>query len=55
MGIFYGRTEMRDKDGNVVRADIVVYENAAACKAKDQGKILFIVECKAPNHTAGYN
>ena len=55
VGIFYGRTEMRDKDGNVVRADIVVYENAVACKAKDQGKILFIVECKAPNHTEGYN
>lgn len=55
VGIFYGRNEVRDSDGNVVRADIVVYENAASCRSRDQGNILFIVECKAPNHTEGYN
>ncbi|WP_027868894.1 N-6 DNA methylase [Eubacterium sp. AB3007] len=54
VGIFYGCSEMSDSDGNPVRADIVVYENAIACRGRDQGKILFIVECKAPNHTEGY-
>ena len=55
VGIFYGRNELKDINGNVIRADIVVYENAVACRNRDQGKILFIVECKAPNHTEGYN
>lgn len=55
VGIFYGRKEMVDCDGNPVRADIVVYQDAAACKSKNQGKILFIVECKAPNQLEGYN
>lgn len=55
VGIFYGRKELTDSEGNAIRADIVVYENAAACRSRNQGKILFIVECKAPNHTEGYN
>ena len=31
------------------RADIVVYNNAAACASNDQGNIRLIAECKAPN------
>lgn len=55
VGIYYGRNELKDDNGTPVRADIVVYENASSCRAKDQGRILFIVECKAPNQTEGYN
>lgn len=55
VGIFYGRSELKDENGNLVRADIVIYNSATACRAKDQGQILFIVECKAPDHTEGYN
>lgn len=55
VGIFYGRNELRDSEGNPVRADIVVYENATACQNRDQGQIAFIVECKAPSQTEGYN
>ena len=55
VGIYYGSKELLDNDGNPVRADIVVYENAIACRQRNQGKILFIVECKAPNQTEGYN
>ena len=55
VGIYYGRNELKDANGNPVRADIVVYEDSRACKTKDQGKILFIIECKAPTQTEGYN
>lgn len=53
--IYYGHKEMVDREGNPVRADIVVYSNQKACSERDQGKIELIVECKAPTETDGYN
>lgn len=53
--IYYGSKELKDKEGNPVRADIVVYNSAKACKEKNQGRISFLVECKAPNEEKGYN
>ena len=41
-------------DGSEIRADIVVYVSKKACLEKDQGNILFVVECKKPNVTEGY-
>ncbi|WP_442481645.1 restriction endonuclease subunit M [Aeoliella sp. SH292] len=55
VAIHYGSKEMLDKDGNPVRADIVVYKSAKACQDKDQGGILLIVECKKPEEQQGYN
>lgn len=53
--IYYGRKEIRDKDGNPVRADIVVYASPKACSERDQGNIELIVECKAPTEKDGYS
>ena len=53
--IYHGSQEVRDAHGNPVRADIVVYENSVACANRNQGQIILIVECKAPDKTAGYN
>lgn len=53
--IYYGRKEIRDKDGNPVRADIVVYASPKACSERNQGNIELIVECKAPTEKDGYN
>jgi len=55
IAIYYGSKELKDKEGNPVRADIVIYNNAKACTEKDQGKIALVVECKAPNEESGYN
>jgi len=55
VGIYYGSKELKDKEGSPVRADIVVYKTVKARTEKDQGKIHFVVECKAPNETSGYN
>lgn len=55
VGIIHGHKELTDVLGNWIRADIVVYKNKRACLDKDQGQILFIVECKAPNVDVGYN
>lgn len=52
--IFYGRKELI-VDGKPKRADIVVYNTDKAAKDRDQGQIAFVVECKAPNETDGYN
>lgn len=41
-------------DGSEIRADIVVYINKRACLERDQGNILFVVECKKPNINEGY-
>lgn len=41
-------------DGSEIRADIVVYTSKQATLSRDQGNILFIVECKQPNVTEGY-
>lgn len=53
--IQHGSKELVDSHGRLVRADIVVYENATACKKRDQGRIRFIVECKSPTQEGGYN
>ena len=42
-------------DNSPIRADIVVYKNKKAALNKDQGNILFVVECKQPNITEGYS
>lgn len=41
-------------DGSPIRADIVVYKDRHAALKRDQGNILFVVECKKPNVTEGY-
>ena len=41
-------------DGSEIRADIVVYNSEEATLNRDQGNILFVVECKKPNATEGY-
>ena len=43
-----------ESDGSPIRADIVVYKDKRAALRKDQGNILFVVECKKPNVTEGY-
>ena len=53
--IYYGRKELIDKNGNPVRADIVIYATAKAKEERNQGQIDLIVECKAPTETDGYN
>jgi type I restriction enzyme M protein len=55
IAIYYGSKELKDSEGNPVRADIVIYSSAKACREKDQGKIELLVECKAPNEENGYN
>jgi type I restriction enzyme M protein len=55
IAIYYGSKELKDKEGNPVRADIVIYNSAKACVEKDQGKIALVIECKAPNEESGYN
>lgn len=50
-----GSKILTDKsDGSEIRADIVVYTSKKAAIAKDQGNILFVVECKKPNAKEGY-
>lgn len=53
--IHYGHTELKDRAGNPVRADIVVYRSAKARRDKNQGAISLVVECKAPSIEKGYN
>jgi type I restriction-modification system DNA methylase subunit len=53
--IFHGNKETKGIGGKPVRADIVVYENNLACANRDQGRIVLIVECKAPDRKTGYN
>lgn len=52
--IQHGSKELRDNDGNPVRADIVVYASKADCLNRDQGKINFVVECKRNKVEDGY-
>ena len=35
-----------ESDGSPIRADIVVYKDKRSALKKDQGNILFVVECK---------
>jgi type I restriction enzyme M protein len=53
--IHYGSKELIDASGNPVRADIVIYDSATACAARDQGRIALVVECKAPTESDGYS
>ncbi len=53
--IYYGHSELKNKDGNPVRADIVVYRSAKAKKDGNQGAISMVIECKAPTVESGYN
>ena len=50
-----GSKILQDETGADIRADIVVYHNKRAALDGDQGNILFVVECKKPNVTDGYN
>jgi len=52
--IQHGSGIKKDKNGNDVRADIVIYTTPKAALERDQGNILFVVECKKPNVTEGY-
>lgn len=53
--IYYGSSELKDSDGNPVRADIVIYRTAKAKKDRNQGSISMVIECKAPKIETGYN
>lgn len=55
VSIQHGSSALKDKHGNPVRADIVVYRNATACSRNDQGRFYFVVECKSPTETHGHN
>lgn len=49
-----GSKLLTNSEGAEIRADIVVYASGKAALAKDQGNILFVVECKRPNAAEGY-
>lgn len=49
-----GSKILTDANGAEIRADIVVYVSKKACLERDQGNILFVVECKKPNVSEGY-
>jgi type I restriction enzyme M protein len=53
--IYHGSSQATDQTGNPVFADIVVYEDEAACLAHDQGRVRFVVELKKPDETRGHN
>lgn len=50
-----GSKMLIDSSGAEIRADIVIYKNTRAALNSDQGNILFVVECKKPTVTDGYN
>lgn len=52
--IYHGSSELKGHDGTPVRADLIVYANAAAATSRDQGRIAFVVECKKPDVQSGY-
>lgn len=53
--IQHGANILLDTSGAEIRADIVIYNTSQAALNADQGNILFVVECKKPNTTEGYN
>ncbi|MCX2748983.1 N-6 DNA methylase [Arthrobacter sp. MI7-26] len=53
--IMSGANPVTDDEGAPIRADIVVYRTRAAAAASDQGNIKFVVECKRPTLSDGYN
>lgn len=54
VSIQQGSKLLVNAEGAEIRADIVVYSDKKAALAKDQGNILFVVECKRPNAVEGY-
>jgi type I restriction enzyme M protein len=52
--IHYGRGELKDREGNPVRADVGVFRTSSAAKKKDQGAIEIVCETKRPKQEAGY-
>ncbi len=52
--IYRGSSEIKDREGHPVRADLVVYADATAAAKRDQGRISFVVECKKPDAQSGY-
>ncbi len=50
-----GSKILSDSSGAPIRADIVVYRNKSAADTRDQGNIIFVVECKKPNAKEGYS
>lgn len=46
---------LNEIDATPIRADIVVYKTEKAASEKDQGNIMFVVECKQPNVEKGHN
>ncbi|QWW69360.1 N-6 DNA methylase [Rhizobium sp. WYJ-E13] len=55
VAVQHGSTQLTDVHGKIVRADIVIYRDASACAANNQGRIFLVVECKAPSIKDGYN
>ena len=55
VSIQHGSDILKDKHGNRVRADIVIYRDSTAKTKNDQGKFYLVVECKAPTEKDGYN
>ena len=53
--LYYGGRELTDEHGNPKRADIAVYEDSTAKRNRDQGRIRFLVENKAPDEESGHN
>ena len=53
--IQHGAKLLTDSNGDIIRADIVIYNSKTAAINDDQGNILFVVECKKPTSTEGYN
>lgn len=49
-----GSKILLDDNGGEIRGDIVVYVSEEAALKRDQGNILFVVECKKPSATEGY-
>ncbi len=50
-----GSKILSDSNGAPIRADIIVYRNKNAASIRDQGNVLFVVECKKPNAKEGYS
>jgi type I restriction enzyme M protein len=52
--IFHGSREVRDAEGEPVRADVGVFRTAEGARRKDQGQIQLIAETKRPKQEQGY-
>lgn len=54
VSVYHGSSELQDKQGRPIRADIVVYRSSLAATQRDQGQIKFVVECKRADEQKGY-